>query len=264
MSNQMFGTALPTYVDPHSHHQFSNFTTLKMLVEASYQAAACLSYVPVRPSSASTLRDLFMWLVEAEVERLRRAGLRPIIGVGVHPRNIPKTGRSDALAYVEEFLPEANVLGEVGIETGSEVEKEFFVKQLEIADRLDKPVVVHTPRVNKAPALKLALRLLAESRLPPERVLIDHLTPDLVGQVPRGHYVGLTVQPGKLSEDQVAETLKADEDRFLWMVVNSDCGREESDPLAVMKTAHHLASLGVDVDVVAALVRDNARRFLSL
>jgi len=260
----MFGTALPTYVDPHSHHQFSNFATLKILVEASYQAAACLSYIPVRPSSSSTLRDLFTWLVDGESERLRKAGLRPIIGVGVHPRNIPKAGKSEALAYVEEFLPEANVLGEVGIEAGLEVEKEFFVRQLEIADRLDKPAVVHTPRANKEPALRLALRLLAESRLPPERILIDHLTPDLIRQVPRGYYVGLTVQPGKLTEDQVAEALKTDEDRVLWMVVNSDCGREESDPLAVMKAAHHLVSLGVNVDVVAALVRDNARRFLGI
>ncbi len=258
----MSGLAGIRIVDPHSHHQFSNYSTLVMLREASYRAAACLAYIPVRPSSASTLRDLFEWLVEEERDRFERVGIRPVIGVGIHPRNIPRTGRSDALAYVEEYLPSADVLGEVGLETGSNLEREVFARQLDMAERLDRPVIVHTPRVGKAEALRLALRILRESRLQPERVLIDHLTLDLLREVPRGYYLGLTVQQGKLTEEQVAEALRYARDRRLLMVVNSDAGREDSDPLAVMKVAHHLASLGTPVDEVEDLVAGNARRFL--
>lgn len=251
-------------MDPHSHHQFSNYSTLVMLREASYQAAACLSYIPVRPSSASTLRDLFEWLVEEERARLEGVGIRPVIGVGIHPRNIPRTGRSDALDYVEEYLASADVLGEVGLETGSDLEREILARQLDVAERLDKPVIVHTPRSGKAEALRLILRVLGDSRLQPERVLIDHLTPELIREVPRGYYLGLTVQPGKLNEGQVAQALEAVHDRRLLMVVDSDAGREDSDPLAVMKVAHHLASLGISLDQVEDLVSGNARRFLGI
>ena len=251
------------YVDPHSHHQFSNFSTLRVLAEAGYSAVACLAYLPVRPSSHHTLRDLFEWLVDAETERLRRAGLRPIVGVGIHPRNVPRTGRSDALAVVEEFLPEAQVLGEVGLETGLLSEREVFEAQLKLADRMDKPVVVHTPRVDKAAVLRGELRILEGSSLQRERVLVDHLTPGLVGAVPEGYFLGLTVQPGKLSEEDVLRIASENPDLLDRLVVDSDCGRDESDPLAVMKTAQHLL-LALDPERASALASENARRLLGI
>ncbi len=267
MAGESGNMALPIrpfrFVDVHSHHQFTGFSTLEALREAGYSSAACLSYVPVTPSGPSTLRDLFRWLVDGEAPRLREAGLRPLVGVGIHPRNLPRRGLEEALGAVEEFLPEADFLGEVGLETSSDREREVLMRQLRMADRMDRPVVLHTPRVRKAAVLGVLLRILGESPLSRERVLVDHLTPDLIPRVPEGYYVGLTVQPGKCDFADVERALSSSwADRGDRILVDSDSGRDRSDPLTLLRLAGHLLSRGYDPSEVRALVEVNPGRFV--
>lgn len=67
--------------------------------------------------------------------------------VGIHPSDVAEMGEDD-LVEIEKFAKDAVAIGEIGldyywtIET-KELQKEVFIKQLEMARRLGKPVVIH-------------------------------------------------------------------------------------------------------------------------
>lgn len=70
--------------------------------------------------------------------------------VGIHPENVAEL-QPDWLERIEAMLnePKAAALGEIGLDYHYEgfdraLQHEVFIKQLELAQRLDKPVVIHS------------------------------------------------------------------------------------------------------------------------
>ena len=67
--------------------------------------------------------------------------------VGIHPEDVDKMGKGD-LAEIEILAKDAVAIGEIGLDyywttETKELQKEVFIKQLEMARRLKKPVVIH-------------------------------------------------------------------------------------------------------------------------
>lgn len=67
--------------------------------------------------------------------------------VGIHPEDVDKMGKGD-LAEIEILAKDAVAIGEIGLDyywttETKELQKEVFIKQLEMARRLGKPVVIH-------------------------------------------------------------------------------------------------------------------------
>lgn len=67
--------------------------------------------------------------------------------VGIHPEDVDKMGEND-LAEIEILAKDAVAIGEIGLDyywttETKELQKEVFIKQLEMARRLGKPVVIH-------------------------------------------------------------------------------------------------------------------------
>ena len=70
--------------------------------------------------------------------------------VGIHPENVDGL-QPDWLAQIESMLnePKAAALGEIGLDYhyegfDRELQHEVFIKQLELAEKLHKPVVIHS------------------------------------------------------------------------------------------------------------------------
>lgn len=105
--------------------------------------------------------------------------------VGIHPWH---AATSD-LAEVERLAPSTDAIGEIGLDyacdTPREVQAELFRAQLAIAERLEKPVVLHCVR-----AFEDVMSLLREYRL---RTVIFHGFIGSVEQAQRavaeGHYL---------------------------------------------------------------------------
>lgn len=252
------------YVDPHTHLHLRPDEDLQRLAEAGIRTTVVCAYLPVTPSAGATLEDLYAWLVHVEVARQRAFGIRALPAVGIHPRCIPGRGLDEALTALERCLAGGGgaALGEVGLESRSEREVDVFSQQLRIAARLEVPVVVHTPREGKAETLPHTLALLEASGLRPGRVLVDHLTPELVSAVrARGYWAGLTVQPGKLGVDGVLAVIRAVGAEGL--MVDSDVAQAAADPLAVAHTAGYLLGQGVPTAEVDLLTRANALAWLA-
>lgn len=70
--------------------------------------------------------------------------------VGMHPENV-EVADEKSLAQIEELAKDKKVvaIGEIGLDyhwkdDNKELQKEIFVKQIEIANRVKKPIVVHS------------------------------------------------------------------------------------------------------------------------
>ena len=251
-------------IDSHTHTHLRSPEDLEAMAVAGVTGVVVCAFLPVRPSDAATLRDLFRWLLEEEVARLRAYGLHACVAVGVHPRCIPDRGLEQALDEVGRLLAArtAGALGEVGLETGSPSERELLAGQLALAHRLGVPAILHTPRANKPAMLEATLEIVAASGIEPARVVIDHLTPDLVAGVrARGLGAGLTIQPGKLTPaDVVAVVARAGS---AGIFVDSDLSHAPGDPLALPRVARALARAGVPAADLARVTGGNARALLS-
>lgn len=105
------------------------------------------------------LRDLSNFSIEAVInpgtnlvnsrENVRLAKEFPnfFAQVGIHPSDVDKMGEDD-LAEIEILAKDAVAIGEIGLDyywttETKELQKEVFIKQLQMARRLGKPVVIH-------------------------------------------------------------------------------------------------------------------------
>ncbi|MCL4339896.1 MAG: TatD family hydrolase [Thaumarchaeota archaeon] len=253
-----------TWIDSHSHHYLSNLSILSELKEKGLEGIVSASWIPVRPSGETTIHDLFVWVVEVEKARLDRVGIAHYPAIGIHPRCIPPQGLQAALSYVEEFLaqPSVKALGEVGLETGDEIEMEVLELQLRIAKRLDKPAIIHTPRKNKAVITPKVLKLLDRVGIDPSLTVVDHVTSEIADDVRKsGRWMGLTIQPAKLTvEEAVKIAMKYGGSM---MMANTDTSTEPSWPQGVYDLEQSLNDIGAK-EVARMVVYQNARSFYRL
>ncbi len=252
------------FIDGHLHSIYLSWYDLSLMVEEGIDAVVSLAYTPIPPSTSSSLRDHFEHLM-FEKTRCGGIGLRAYIGVGLHPRDIPSNGNiEEYLKVIESYLLRADLLGEVGLESGSDLEVKVFREQLLLAKRLDKPVIVHTPKSNKFEILKKIIGVIDDVGLSDEMVLLDHLAPspriiDLV--IDRDFYLGFTMQPGKTSPEDVLYLVKTEGDLAERIVLNSDSGVYPSYPSAVVE-AYDVLEEDLDKVIAYRLVSLNVLRFL--
>ncbi len=234
-------------IDPHAHTVFLSWRDLTYLAEAGYEAVVTLAYTPYVPTHPASLKDHFTHL-EAEVVRLKALGLRAVVGVGLHPRCVKPEHASAQLKVVRKWLPKAQVLGEVGIENpDSNLEAEVLMAQLIMAKEAGLTAIIHTPRNRKREALKVIINAVKESGVRPENVIIDHLTPEpalLREVIELGAWAGITIQPGKASMHDLEYLIEAVPDALSHVVMNSDAGRDPSNPLAVAEAYDALVRKG--------------------
>jgi len=250
------------FVDPHTHHFVSNYSTLELIRDEGFRRVFILAYIPIKPLHYSTLVDLFRWLVEVEPLRFKELGIELRVGLGIHPRNIPSPNL-EGFKDLEDWLFRADFVGEVGLEIGFDDEVRVFSEMLRLAKKFDKVVIIHTPRKNKELITKKVVNYVVLSGLSLDRVVIDHISREVVKEVIKlGSFIGLTVQPGKLSTDDVVSLVREYPELIDRGLVNSDCGRDPSDPLAVKKTYTALLNSGLGLGDIRKLVSDNALRLV--
>ncbi len=233
-------------VDSHIHTVFLGWETLFDLAMNEYEGVVTVAYTPFVPRSHDSLADHFEHLL-LEKKRLRNLGLRCAVAVGVHPRCVNPRFKKEFARVVEEYLEKADALGEVGLENTEEIEVEILKEQLRVAARLDRPAIIHTPRAGKARALKTLLKILDETGVPEERVVVDHLlpTPEILGLVEKREFmIGVTIQSGKASVEDLFFIVEEKPDLVERIVVNSDAGLDVSNHLAVLDAARELMDEG--------------------
>jgi hypothetical protein len=206
-------------------------------------------------------------------ERLSDEGLPFYYLIGIHPRCIPEDLQAEralpgALAQaIHRHLadPLCLGLGEIGLDAASDTEKRILCWQLDLAAEhlpQSKRIGIHTPRADKEPVTREILDLLRGYEPLKDRVLIDHVSPKTYPLVSKEGYspVGMTLQPGKTSLEDLVRFIREDPNRARDVVLNSDSAKAISEWfLNLVDNPDTLLR-----EEVCRLLLDNARDFYCL
>ena len=257
----------PAFVDLHLHAEGISDQDLATLAFFGMKAAVtCAS--DAGAGTAAELRRHWDDLVAIQSQRLKMAGIRPLVALGVHPARIPWHGVDDLLHRLPRYFddPKVVALGELGLHEGGNREEELLARQLRLAVSLRRPVIVHTPAREKLVDLvdqqyDRLLAILKSSALPPERVLIDHVSEETLPLVRGfGCWAGLTLQPGAIDVEAASSLLRKNGAERI--VLTSDIGEGATDLLALPKAAEALREAGLSADLCRRALLEGPSAFL--
>lgn len=251
-------------IDSHIHADTRPYEDFELMATCM-EGAVTLAHDPLKMRSMDVLLSHFDRILENEVEKAAKNGLKLYVCIGVHPRAIPPNLDFEV---VKEYLKKDPVVGvgEIGLEKCTKEEIDVFTEQILIAKELKMPVVVHTPRRNKEAVTKEILEILDSLNLDKgaqQKIVIEHCIKETVKFVFETEmFMGLTVQPSKLTPMEAVDIVKEyGGERFM---LNSDSSSAPSDVLSVAKTVVKMKSVGIDERIIKTVSHDNATKFFGL
>ncbi len=235
----------------------------KMFISGIDTAITC-SYYPYKiDNNPEILLNHLNRILNFEPRRAGEYGLDLRVALGIHPANALKNNEI-IFEALERWIENRDIIaiGEIGLDENTDLEKEVFKKQLELAEDSKSKVIIHTPRKNKLEVLKDIKDIVLEN-INPKLVVIDHINLNTVEEVIDEDFtIGLTVQPQKMEVEEAIEILdKYGFDKFL---LNSDISNKPSNPLSVPKTVRTLKRLGYDKKEINKVAFENAKSFFNI
>lgn len=257
------------YIEPHGH--MVSRTTDDYLDMAT---AGCLAvcepafWAGFDRGSVQGFHDYFRQLTEFEPRRAARFGLQHYTWLCINPKESEDTKLADeVLSIIPEFIHSPSVLGigEIGLNKNSRNEITVLEKHVDLAARLDQLILVHTPHLeDKLKGTRLIIDVLKnDSRIRPERVIIDHVEEHSIRMVlDQGFWAGMTLYPeSKCTPARAIDMIEMYGHERLWM--NSACDWGVSIPLAVPRTALEMRRRGHAPDDIDRMIYQNPVRFMS-
>ena len=257
------------YIEPHAHMVSRTTDDYSAMITAGCQAVCEPAFwAGFDRSSAQGFYDYFSQLTDYEPKRAAKFGLPHYSWLCINPKESEDVKLADeVLALIPEFLKRPNVLGigEIGLNKNSRNEMTVLQKHVDLAAQHDQLILVHTPHLeDKLKGTRLIVDLLKrDSRIKPERVIIDHVEEHTIGAVlDAGFWAGITLYPdSKCSPARAVDMVENFSHERVWM--NSACDWGHSDPLAVPKTAREMRKRGHSLAAIDRLIYQNPARFLS-
>lgn len=257
------------YIEPHGH-MVSRTTDDYLDMVTAGCAAVCepAFWAGYDRSSVDGFRDYFRQLTEYEPARAAKYNLPHYCWLCINPKESEDVKlASDVIGLIPEFLNRPTVLGigEIGLNKNSRNEMRVLEMHVNLAAQTGQLILVHTPHLeDKLKGTRLILDVIkADSRIKPERVLIDHVEEHTVKAVlDRGHWAGMTLYPiSKCTPARAVDILDVYGHDRLWL--NSACDWGESVPLAIPKTALEMRRRGWSAEAIDKVIYQNPFRFLS-
>ena len=264
------------FIDPHLHVDALNHHSLELMALTGVEAVISMVAVP------EAEKDYKAQVIFDHCDRVRSYhawrtqyyfGITTYACLGISMVGVPldyEVGLSRMREYMKEHDKEILGIGEIGIEPSSmtcpdlKIQERVFRAQLDMAREFSKPVVLHTPPVDKADWIAKYVPMLREHGVRFGQVIFDHCQPPVVKMIADlGAMAALTVQPWrKVRPVDAAEAVKAGDPQHI--MVDSDCSLLESDPLAVPKVAFEMRRMGLSEEVIRTVVWDNPPRLYHL
>ncbi|MEE2045309.1 TatD family hydrolase [Nocardiopsis tropica] len=250
--------------DPHIHMTSRTTDDYEAMHAAGVRALVEPAFWLGQPrTGVSSFRDYVDGLVGWERFRAERFGIRHHCAIALNPKEANDPRLHGVLDLLPRYLAKDGVVavGEVGFDSRTSEEEKAFRHQLELAAEFGLPVLVHTPHRDKVAGTRRTLQLVAESGIPAERVLVDHLNEATVAMVhDSGCTLGFSIYPDtKMSPERMVRVLSE------WgperMVVNSAADWGRSDPLATLRTGEAMLAAGFTDRDVERVLWDNPVEF---
>lgn len=246
--------------EPHIHMTSRTTADYRSMYDAGVRALVEPAFWTGQPrTSVGSFRDYFDGLIGWERFRAAQFGIAHHCTIALNPKEANDPRLSEVLDVLPRYLAKDGVVavGEVGFDSRTPAEEKAFRRQLELAKEFELPVLVHTPHRDKAEGTRHTLRLVTESGIAPEMVLVDHLNETTVAMVhDSGCVMGFSIYPDtKMDPRRMVRILSEwGTDR---MVVNSAADWGHSDPLSTLYTGRAMSAAGfTDDDVDRVLWRN--------
>lgn len=253
--------------DPHIHMTSRTTDDYEAMYESGVRALVEPSFWLGQPrTSPESFVDYFDSLLGWEPFRAAQYGIAHHCAIALNPKEANDPRCVPVLDELPGYLAKDGVVavGEIGYDSMTPAEDTALAAQLELAARHGLPALVHTPHRDKSAGLRRTLDVVADSELPADRVLLDHLNETTV-EVAKdsGAWLGFSVYPDtKMDERRMVAVLRRyGTDRVL---VNSAADWGRSDPLKTRKVGEAMLSAGFGEDDVDRVLWRNPVAFYGL
>jgi predicted metal-dependent TIM-barrel fold hydrolase len=205
--------------------------------------------------------DYLSSIVGFERFRASQFGIRHYCTIGLNS----KEANNEALAEgVMELIPRFALkegvvaIGEIGYDEQSALEDKYYRLQLELAKKLDLPVMIHTPHRDKKRGTSRSMDVCDEHGLDPKKVVVDHNNEETVKEtLERGYWAAFSIYPStKMGNARMVEILR--QYGAKQVIVDSACDWGISEPLGVAKTAKLALQQGISEADVRLACYQNA------
>lgn len=251
-------------IDTHIHADARSSEDFEKMFISGIDTAISCSYYPYKiNNNPEILLNHLKRILNFEPRRAIEYGLDLKIALGIHPTNSLKNNEI-IFDSLRKWIENKDIIaiGEIGLNENTELEREVFKKQLELAQETKTKVIIHTPRKNKLEVLK-DIKSIVLSTIDPKLVVIDHINLNTIEEVIDEDFtIGLTVQPQKMEVDEAIEIL--DNYGFDKFLLNSDISNKPSNPLSVPKTVRTLKRLGYKEKEIDKVAFKNAKGFFDI
>ncbi len=255
------------YIDPHIH--------MVSRITDDYQRMARSGCVAVSEpafwagfdrGSAASFADYFRQLTEHEPKRAAQFGIHHMCWLCINAKEADNVSLSrEVISLIPEFLDRPGVLGigEIGLNKNTKNEVTIFEAQVDLAVKTDELILVHTPHLaDKYKGTRMILDILkGDSRIKPQRVLIDHVEEHTVElAMDAGFWCGMTLYPTTKCTPQRAVDIveRYGTDRIM---ANSAGDWGPSNPMAMPEFIQTLKTRGHDAMTIHKLAYENPLRF---
>ena len=236
-------------IDPHAHMISRTTDDYERMAAAGTVALIEPAFWIGQPrTSVGSYLDYLSHIVGFERFRAGQFGIRHYCTIGLNS----KEANNEALAEgVMELIPRFALkegvvaIGEIGYDEQTALEDKYFRLQLELAKKLDLPVMIHTPHRDKKRGTSRSMDVCDEHGLDPRKVIVDHNNEETVREtLDRGYWAAFSIYPStKMGNERMVEILRQYGARNI--IVDSACDWGISEPLGVAKTAKLALQKGI-------------------
>jgi uncharacterized protein len=253
--------------DPHIHMTSRTTDDYQAMYAAGVRALVEPSFWLGQPrTSPESFFDYFDALLGWEPFRAAQYGIAHHCTIALNPKEANDPRCAPVLNELPGYLVKDGVVavGEIGYDSMTAAEDTALAAQLELAAEHGLPALVHTPHRDKLAGLRRTFDVVAESKLPVDRILVDHLNEITVREAKdSGAWLGFSIYPDtKMDERRMVDILKEyGLDRVL---VNSAADWGKSDPRKTRKVGEAMLAAGFGEDDVDRLLWRNPVAFYEL
>lgn len=250
--------------DPHIHMSSRTTNDYEAMYDAGVRALVEPAFWLGQPrTSAASFIDYFDSIIGWERFRASQFGIRHHCTIALNPKEANDPRLAEVMDVLPRYLTKDGVVavGETGYDSMTPEEDDILSRHLALAIEHELPALVHTPHRDKAPGTRRTLDVVAESGLPAEQVLVDHLNETCVDMVAEtGAWMGFSIYPDtKMDEARVVAIMqRIGIDR---VIVNSAADWGRSDPLKTAKTGLTMLEAGFSEDDVDKVMWRNPVEF---
>jgi len=249
-------------IDPHAHMISRTTDDYEAMAAAGVVAVIEPAFWIGQPrTNVGSYLDYLSSIVGFERFRASQFGIRHYCTIGL---NSKEANNEELAEGVMELIPRFALkegvvaIGEIGYDEQSALEDKYYRLQLELAKKLDLPVMIHTPHRDKKRGTSRSMDVCDEHGLDPRKVVVDHNNEETVKEtLDRGYWAAFSIYPStKMGNARMVEILRQYGARQV--IVDSACDWGISEPLGVAKTAKLALQQGISEADVRLACYQNA------